>query len=280
MASGSTDAMQCFRLNRVRMPTKRIRFMQKKGANIFDHFRPCLVELAPEKCTSEGTAEQSQQFSHKSSKKPRASKMKTSTIAIAFLILYTPCATFAGNYKIDGTYEITIPDDWLILSKTKSEEQMKSAAELVKKSKTNADIAFEDLSTPFMAYEETSNEAYLTRVIVGPAKMTKEEFNSLTVFEINQLGEEITKRQNALLKVSGIRILSTQSGITTFKGIPAIRTESLSYNSKGFKVSRAQYIVYRSSATLSISLEHTVLSGEPNYKLIESQISVFNVVAQ
>ncbi|SUA50476.1 Uncharacterised protein [Oligella ureolytica] len=157
---------------------------------------------------------------------------------------------------------------------------MKQAGKIANTAKVELDVDLKDIATPFMIYKEKSNEAFLTRVMVGPPELTKEEFDGLTVSDINTLGDELSKRQNEIMRASGIRLISSQSGTGTFKGTPAVRTESISYNSKGFKVSRAQYIVYRTSATLIISLEHTVLSGEPNYKLIENQISSFNVLAQ
>ncbi len=157
---------------------------------------------------------------------------------------------------------------------------MRQASKIANTAKVELDVDLKDIATPFMIYKENSNEAFLTRVMVGPPELTKEEFDGLTVSDINTLGEELSKRQNEIMRASGIRLISSQSGTGTFKGTPAVRTESIYYNSKGFKVSRAQYIVYRTSATLIISLEHTVLIGEPNYKLIENQISSFNVLAQ
>lgn len=206
-------------------------------------------------------------------------KLRKLVIAIAILIS-SPAITYAENYRFDGLYEISAPEDWRIVSSSHTAELMKQAGEIANKTKTKIDVDLKDIATPFMIYKEKSNEAFLTRVMVGPPELTKEEFDSLTVLDINNIGEELSKRQNEIMRASGIRLVSSQSGTGTFKGVPAVRTESISYNSKGFKVSRAQYIVYRTSATLIVSLEHTVLSGEPNYKLIESQISKFNVLAQ
>jgi hypothetical protein len=200
-------------------------------------------------------------------------------IAIAILISY-PVITHAENYRFDGLYEISAPGDWRVVSSSHATELMKQAGKIANTAKVELDVDLKDIATPFMIYKEKSNEAFLTRVMVGPPELTKEEFDSLTVSDINTLGDELSKRQNEIMRASGIRLISSQSGTGTFKGTPAVRTESISYNSKGFKVSRAQYIVYRTSATLIISLEHTVLSGEPNYKLIENQISSFNVLAQ
>lgn len=186
----------------------------------------------------------------------------------------------ASNYRFDGVYEISVPDDWRVISNSHSAELMKQAKAIATKTNASLDIDLKDIATPFMIYKEESNEAFLTRVMVGPPELTKDEFDSLTVQEINLLGEEISKRQNEILKSAGVRLVSSQFGTGTFKGVPAVRTESVSYNSHGLKVSRAQYVVYRTSVTLIISLEHTVRSGEPNYKLIESQVSGFNVLAK
>ena len=191
-----------------------------------------------------------------------------------------PAITHAENYRFDGVYEISAPEDWRVVSSSHTAELMKQAGKIANEAKVELDVDLKDIATPFMIYKEKGNEAFLTRVMVGPPELTKEEFDSLTVSDINTLGNELSKRQNEIMRASGVRLVSSQSGTGTFKGTPAVRTESISYNSKSFKVSRAQYIVYRTSATLIISLEHTVLSGEPNYKLIENQISSFNVLAQ
>ena len=205
--------------------------------------------------------------------------MRKLVVAIAIFIS-SPAIAYAESYRFDGFYEISVPKDWRIVSRSHTAELIKQAGEITNKTKIKLDVDLKDIATPFMIYKEKSNEAFLTRVMVGPPELTKEEFDSLTVLDISNIGEELSKRQNEIMRASGIRLVSSQSGIGTFKGVPAVRTESVSYNSKGFKVSRAQYIVYRTSATLIISLEHTVLNGEPNYKLIENKISKFNVLAQ
>lgn len=205
--------------------------------------------------------------------------MKKLLIVIAILVSY-PVITHAENYRFDGLYEISVPEDWRVISNSHEAELMKQAEKIANKAKVEFDVELKDIATPFMIYKEKGKEVFLTRVMVGSPELTKEEFDSLTVLDINTLGNEISKRQNEVMRASGVKLISSQSGIGTFKGTPAVRTESISYNSKGFKVSRAQYIVYRTSATLIISLEHTVFSGEPNYKLIENQISSFNVLAQ
>lgn len=202
-----------------------------------------------------------------------------SVIAIAIFISF-PSITYAENYRFEGLYEISATEDWRIVSNSHATELIKQASDIVNKTNIKPDVNLKDLATPFMIYKQKSNEGFLVRVIVGPPELTKEEFDSLTVLDINSIGEELSKRQNEVMRASGIKLVSSQSGTGIFKGVPAVRTESISYNSKGLKVSRAQYIVYRTSATLIISLEHTVLSGEPNYKLIENQISKFNVLAQ
>ncbi|OWK48285.1 hypothetical protein PSOLE_09650 [Pseudomonas oleovorans subsp. oleovorans] len=205
--------------------------------------------------------------------------MKKILILIAIFTSH-PLITHAENYRLDGLYEISIPKDWRIVSSSHATELMNQASTIANKAKVEHYVDLKDIATPFMIYKENGNEVFLTRILIGPPELTKEEFDSLTVSDINTLGNELSKRQSEIMKVSGIKLVSSQSGTGTFKGTPAVRTESLSYNSMGFKVSRAQYIVYRASATLIISLEHTVFSGEPNYKLIENQISSFNVLAQ
>lgn len=204
--------------------------------------------------------------------------MKLRSLATAIILLTSfPAITYAGNYRFDEIYEIAVPDDWRVLSSSHSAELMKSATDIVKK--TNIEIDLKNLTTPFIIYKEKSNEVLLTRVMIAPPELTKEEFDNLTALEINKIGEELSKRQNEIIRASGVRLISSQFGTGNFKGTPAVRTESISYNSKGFKVSRAQYIIYRKSATLIISLEHTILSGEPSYRLIENQISSFNVLS-
>lgn len=206
-------------------------------------------------------------------------KLRKLFITAAILISY-PAITYADNYRFDGLYEIEAPKDWRIVSSSHAAELMKQAGEIANQAKVELDVNLKDIATPFIIYKEESNEAFLTRVMVGPPELTKEEFDSLTVSDINKLGEELSRRQNEVMRASGIRPISSQSGTGVFKGVPAVRTESAFYNVRGFKVSRAQYIVYRTSATLIISLEHTVLGGEPNYKLTENQIIKFNVLTQ
>ena len=197
--------------------------------------------------------------------------MRKLLIAAAVLISCS-AITHAESYRFDGLYEISAPGDWGVVSSSHATELVKQAEKIINKAKIKPYVDFKDISTPFMIYKENSNEAFLTRVIVLPPELTKEEFDGMTVLDIRKLGDELSKRQNAVMRSSGVRLISSQSGIGAIKGTPAVRTESISYNTKGFKVSRAQYIVYRTSATLIISFEHTMLNGEPNYKLIENQI--------
>ena len=205
--------------------------------------------------------------------------MRKLLIATAVLISCS-AITHAESYRFDGLFEISAPRDWRVVSSSHATELVKQAEKMINKANIKPYVDFKDISTPFMIYKENSNEAFLTRVMVLPPELTKEEFDGMTVLEIRNLGDELSKKQNAVMRSSGIRLISSQSGIGAIKGTPAVRTESISYNTKGFKVSRAQYIVYRASATLIVSLEHTMLNGEPNYKLIENQISSFNVLAQ
>lgn len=205
--------------------------------------------------------------------------MKRIFVAVAILILY-PSIAIAENYRFDGLYEMSASKDWQVVSSSHAAELMKQAEKKADKIKIEFDVDLKDISTPFMIYRGVSSGAFSTRVMVGPPELTKKEFDRLTISDINTLGTEILKRQNEIMKASGIRQLSSQSGMGKFKGVSAVQIESVYFNTRGLKVSQTQYIVYRASATLIITLAHTVLSGEPNYKLIENEITSFNVLAQ
>lgn len=123
--------------------------------------------------------------------------MRKLLIAIAILISY-PAITHAENYRFDGLYEISVPGDWRVVSSSHATELMKQAGKIANTAKVELDVDLKDIATPFMIYKEKSNEAFLTRVMVGPPELTKEEFDGLTVSDINTLGDELSKRQNEI----------------------------------------------------------------------------------
>jgi len=206
--------------------------------------------------------------------------LKTPKIVSLFLILLFASATYAETYKLSGVYEVTVPNDWLLVPRNDISKLKKDASDFAKDKKFELDVELKDISIPLFTYKEKTDGVYSLRVIVGPAELTKQEFESLTLSEINNISNEILKRQIEAFKLAKYPVFSSKSGIAEFKGTQAIRTEIIYKNSKGFKASRAQYAIYRGSATLLVSLEHIALTGEPNYRLAEAQISSYKVLAK
>lgn len=206
--------------------------------------------------------------------------MKTPKIVLLFLILLFTSYTYAETYKLSGIYEITVPNDWLVVPRTDISKLKNDAYDFAKNGKIQLDVELKDISVPLFAYKEKTDGVYSLTVVVGPAELTKQEFGNLTPSEINNISNEVLKRQIEVFKLAKYSVFSSESGIAEFKGTQAIKTEIIYKNSKGFKVSRAQYTIYRGTATLLVSFEHIALTGEPNYRVAEEQISSYKVLAQ
>ena len=205
--------------------------------------------------------------------------MKLSKVILVSLILLFSSASYAGIYRLNGVYEITVPNDWLLLPREDIAKLKSDAFKMAENKKINIEVELKDISVPLFTYKEKTDGVYSVKIMVGPAELTRQEFEKLTQLEIKDLSNEILKRQIESFKAVKYPVFSSKSGIATLKGISGIKTEIIYQNSKGLKVSRAQYAIYRSSATLLVSLEHIALTGEPNYKLIEEQISDYKVLA-
>ncbi len=210
----------------------------------------------------------------------RGLKLKKLIIVI-FILIPIPVLSYAEDYRVDGVYDLSIPNDWQVASKPQAIRLLEDAKKVVKEANLKLDVKSQDIVTPFVAYKEKNKELFLARVIIGPPEVVAEdEFDNFTDLDIKNIGEYLSSRQNELLEASGYRLESSRYGKESFKGTSAFHMVRTYYDPKGHKVSRGQYIVYRTTATLIISMEHTVIKGEPDYRLIESQISLFNILAE
>jgi hypothetical protein len=200
-------------------------------------------------------------------------------IIISFVIGCSAAAS-ADTYRNEGLYEVTLSQEWQILSKARIVQKMEEVSALAKEAKLTPAVDPKDLATPFIARKSEGDSSFELRVITGPADPTRVNLESMTSADIQTLKELQTTNLKATTEASKLKFISFDIAKEKFKALPALRTETLMQAPSGEKVLSLSYVIYQPSATLILGMIQSVAKGEPSRESADAKLTTFNVLAK